>query len=81
VSTDLVTENNNIKTVQWFELMAYMGGMWFLISKLMSMSNKLMSTNAKTLSFEIEKMQTTTNCKKVSSSDLEGGEKEKLSKK
>jgi len=57
--------------------MAYVGGMWFIISKLMKMSTKLMNTNYKTLNFEIENFE----AKKVNSSDLEGGEKEKLSKK
>jgi len=37
--------------------MAYVGGMWFIISKLMSMSNKLMNTNYKTLNFEIENVE------------------------
>jgi len=57
--------------------MAYVGGMWFIISKLMKMSTKLMNTNYKTLNFEIENFE----AKKVNSSDLEGGENEKLSKK
>jgi hypothetical protein len=52
--TGNILHSNNIKTIQWFELMAYVGGMWFIISKLMSMSTKLMNTNYKTLNFEIE---------------------------
>jgi hypothetical protein len=66
--------NTQIKSIQWFELMAYVGGMWFIISKLMTMSNKLMNTNLKTLNFEIENLEQ----KKVSTSDLEheGGEEE-----
>ena len=61
--------------------MAYVGGMWFIISKLMSMSTKLMNTNYKTLNFEIENFEQKTQAKKVIPSDLEGGEEEKLSKK
>ena len=62
----------NIKGIQWFELMAYVGGMWYLLSKLVSMSTKLvLSTSNKT--------QMTEKPKKVSPSDLEGGEQEKLS--
>jgi len=61
--------------------MAYVGGMWFIISKLMSMSTKLINTNYKTLNFEIENFEQKTQAKKVSPSDLEGGEEEKLSKK
>lgn len=70
--------NNQIKSIQWFELMAYIGGMWFIISKLMTMSNKMMNTNYKTLNFEIDNLE---QKKSVSPSDLEGGEEEKLSKK
>ena len=44
------------------------------------MSNKLMNTNYKTLNFEIENVEQKLS-KKVSPSDLEGGEEEKLSKK
>lgn len=51
---NMIHENNSIKSIQWFELMAYVGGMWFIISKLMSMGTKLMNTNYKTLNFEIE---------------------------
>lgn len=58
--------------------MAYVGGMWFIISKLMTMSNKMMNTNYKTLNFEIDNLE---HKKSVSPSDLEGGEEEKLSKK
>jgi len=58
--------------------MAYVGGMWFIISKLMTMSNKMMNTNYKTLNFEIDNLE---QKKSVSPSDLEGGEEEKLSKK
>jgi hypothetical protein len=58
--------------------MAYIGGMWFIISKLMTMSNKMMNTNYKTLNFEIDNLE---QKKSVSPSDLEGGEEEKLSKK
>ena len=72
---DLV--NTEIKNIQWFELMAYVGGMWFIISKLMTMSNSMMNTSFKTLNFEIENLEQ----KKVSPSDLEGGEEEALSKK
>jgi|TARA_B110000285_G_scaffold233825_1_gene308820 hypothetical protein len=61
--------------------MAYVGGMWFIISKLMSMGTKLMNTNYKTLNFELESFEQKTEVKKVSPSDLEGGEQEKLSKK
>ena len=61
--------------------MAYIGGMWFIISKLMSMGTKLMNTNYKTLNFELESFEQKTEVKKVSPSDLEGGEQEKLSKK
>jgi len=61
--------------------MAYVGGMWFIISKLMSMGTKLMNTNYKTLTFELESFEQKKEVKKVSPSDLEGGEQEKLSKK
>lgn len=62
--------------------MAYVGGMWFIISKLMSMSSKLFNTNYKTLNIEIENFQIQNKVsQKVSPSDLEGGEEEKLSKK
>ena len=61
--------------------MAYVGGMWFIISRLMSMGTKLMNTNYKTLNFELESFEQKTEVKKVSPSDLEGGEQEKLSKK
>jgi len=61
--------------------MAYVGGMWFIISKLMSMGTKLMNTNYKTLNFELDSFEQKTEVKKVSPSDLEGGEQEKLSKK
>lgn len=52
--------------------MAYVGGMWYLLSKLVSMSTKLvLSTSNKTLNNQ--------KPKNVSPSDLEGGEQEKLS--
>ena len=40
-----------------------------------------MNTNYKTLNFELESFEQKTEVKKVSPSDLEGGEQEKLSKK
>ena len=75
-------KGTNFQGVKWFELMAYVGGMWFVISKLMSMSSKLFNTNYKTLNLEIENLQTQKrSSQSVSPSDLEGGEEEKLSKK
>ena len=39
--------------------MAYVGGMWFILSKLTAMGSKLMNTNYKTLNFEIENIEQT----------------------
>jgi len=51
--------DRGVQGIQWFELMAYVGGMWFILSKLTAMGSKLMNTNYKTLNFEIENIEQT----------------------
>ena len=48
-----VTSVANFKGIDVFELLAYMGGMWFFVTKIFSV---VLNTSSKTLDYEIQSL-------------------------